>query len=145
MFKVGDRVRLTEQHSHVVPGTEGIATGPHHGVQIGEVWWLFPAHKLALVEPEKPAEEPTQGPPIRPGGAPLMQEPRGCPTPGACSCPDHAADLAAIREEIWRWRRINLPDQNAFLAEAHRILDRIFDLTLPPEYRSRIKGDSNAR
>lgn len=55
--------------------------------------------------------------------------------------PDRAADLSTIRNEVRRQRdRLLEPGIDPFRV-ASRALDRIFDLTLPPEYRSR-EGDS---
>ena len=146
-FKPGDRVRLTEEHPSSLfagppVGAHGVILSVNldarpavsfadwnggHGAGGSE--WFVPANKLALVEPE--AEEPagksyignTSSLFIRPGGAPSMQ---------SAPPPDHAADLKAIRDEVREARgNINLPD----MMRLH--LDRIFDLTLPAECRSR--------
>jgi hypothetical protein len=38
------------------------------------------------------------------GFPPTGLEPRGCPTPGACSCPADAGDVAALQEQNARLR-----------------------------------------
>jgi len=154
-----------ERHRAKPTGQERPVEGPD-GVNIRTNW---PRGYLLRQET---AEYPN-APPVRPGGAPLMQEPittaasytapkttiigpaleprdwrardpvpphvsygepRGCPTPGACSCPDHAADLAAIREEVRMALKAHYGGQKPEMVNR---LNRIFDLTLPSEYRSK--------
>src|SRR3990167_2611637 len=47
-------------------------------------------------------------------------EPRGCPTPGACYCPDQSAQIEAMRCDMEKWKRACLSET----AEWQRVCDQ---------------------
>ena len=119
-FKVGDRVRLTEAACGLPAETLVMIDGLHFEIHADE--WadgsaIVPASKLALVEPEKEAE--------------LAQaEQANLP-------PDLSADMAAIREEVRRLQRATYSTPDELQTGIAAGLHRIFDLTLPADYRSK--------